>query len=169
MIISGSKDALWEQAVADAYKDFQHEVTQFAASLHRQPPQVALDAFALQMVQFAADRVALIQISIDENRQGGARSDWLTSTYLVPLQDIMIKQVTALLKDTSDSAGFASHLIPSMFGAIAFPFVDGDVTSKAHRIDVFAREYIAEHATFVAMLLRACLDAQADGGPDPVA
>ncbi|MEL6597934.1 MAG: TetR/AcrR family transcriptional regulator [Pseudomonadota bacterium] len=153
----GSKGALWQQAVADAYEEFREEALEFVLRLGQQAPEDALDSFATQMVWFAADRVALIQISIDETRQGGARSAWLKSTYLVPLQRIMIEQAGVLLGKRADAKAVASHLIPSMFGAVAFPFIDADVTSEAHGVDVFSEGYIGGHAEFIKTLLRASL------------
>lgn len=156
-----SKDALWQQAVAEAYDEFRDEALRFVAALSQQAPEVALDAFATQIVRFAAAHVSLIQISIDETRQGGARSEWLKTTYLVPLQRIMIGQTSAVLGRNGDANSFASHLIPSIFGAVVFPFVDADVTSEAHNVDVFSEQYVLAHAEFIKMLLLACLEQEA--------
>ncbi|MEO1705173.1 MAG: TetR/AcrR family transcriptional regulator [Pseudomonadota bacterium] len=155
----GSKEALWQQAVSEAYDEFRGEAVAFVQSQTRHAPEDTLDAFATQIVRFAAARVSLIQISIDETRQGGERADWLMATYLVPLQRLMIGQTAALVGGPSetDAESIASHLIPSMFGAVVFPFIDADVTAKAHGVDVFDEAYIAGQAEFIKGLLRACL------------
>jgi len=153
-----SKAALWKQAVAEAYNEFHKEALAFAAGLTQQTPEAALEAFANQMVRFAADRVWLIQISMDETRQRGARADWLKATYLVPLQRLMIEQTTSVLGNRADAKAVAAHLVPAIFGAAVFPFVDAEVTREAHETDVFGEAYIARHADFMTRLLLTCLD-----------
>ena len=154
----GSKDALWRQAVGEEYDAFQAEALTFADGLATQPAQDALDALADQLVRFAATRVALLQISMDETRQGGERAAWLSSTYLVPLQRMMIDHASGLLGSRPDAKALAAHLIPSIFGAAVFPFVDAEVTGQAHGLDVFSETYIEGQATFIKHLLRATLD-----------
>jgi hypothetical protein len=109
-----------------------------------------------------ADRADLVQIAIDETRQGGERADWLMKTYLVP----MYRAVFAVLENVQDSEGnrrsFGSHMIPSMFGAIIFPFIDAGAVSEAFKTEVFSEDYIAEQADYVEMLIRASLQ---EGNP----
>ncbi|MEM7291545.1 MAG: hypothetical protein AAF412_14430, partial [Pseudomonadota bacterium] len=100
----------------------------------------------------------LIQISIDETRQGGLRAEWLKSNYLVPLQKIMVSQVLMVFENHPRKETLASHFIPSLFGAIVFPFVDADVMSDAHGIDVFTKKYVLAQAELIKVLLKACLE-----------
>lgn len=164
----GSKEVLWQQAVSEAYDELRDEVLTFVVSLSQQSPETALDALATQIVRFAADRVSLIQLSIDETRQRSARSDWLKSEYLVPLQHIMIAQTSSVLSKHTDANAVASHLIPSTFGAVVFPFVDAEVTSEAHNVDVFSEDYILGQAEFIKTLLRAYLKLEASEAPSSI-
>ncbi|MEM1236224.1 MAG: TetR/AcrR family transcriptional regulator [Pseudomonadota bacterium] len=153
----GSKDVLWKEAVSEAYDDFRNEVFAFATTLQGADAEDVTDAVVLQLVRFAAKRVELILISIDENRQGGERSDWLRSTYLNPLQQLMASLLVSFVGDTERGKALAAHLIPGIFGTIIFPFVDATVVSEALDTDVFSDAYAEEHARFVARVLRAGL------------
>lgn len=153
----GSKDALWQQAVSEAYEEFRQEALGFAAQVQRGETRDLAKVVARQIVQFAAQRVELIQISIDETRQGGERAEWLSETYLVPLQQIMTMQLALLLGDEQRAKAAAAHMVPAIFGAIVFPFVDADVVQLAHDKDVFEDTYIDEHARYIATLLETTL------------
>lgn len=152
-----SKDELWKLTVKEAYDLFQAEALKLAAQLSQQPPEEILGLFGRTVVRFAADRADLVQIAIDETRQGGERADWLMETYLVP----MYRAVLAVLEDVQESKDsqrhFGSHMIPSMFGAIIFPFIDAGAVSEAFKTEVFSEDYIAKQADFVEMLVRASM------------
>lgn len=73
------------------------------------------------------------------------------------MQRFMIGQVGLIFYDTDKANAFASHLIPSLFGAITFSYIDANISAEAHCVDVFATEYIDDQAAFIKMLMRACL------------
>lgn len=154
-----SKDELWKLTVKEAYDLFQAEALKLATQLSQQPPEEILGSFGRIVVRFAADRADLVQITINETRQGGERADWLMETYLVP----MYRAVLGVLEHVQDSEGsqrrFGSHMIPSMFGALIFPFIDSGAVSEAFKTDVFSEDYIAEQADYVEMLMRASMQA----------
>lgn len=151
----GSKDQLWKQVVSEAYDEFLRRVLQFVDNQSQAPDEHPLDYFITQMVHFAAQRISLIQISIDEVRQGGERADWLKTTYLVPLQKNMADHILSLPGEESYKRVLASHVIPSVFGAMVFPFIDSDVLLEAYGVDVFSRDYIERQAEFIKDLLKA--------------
>ncbi|MEM0975896.1 MAG: TetR/AcrR family transcriptional regulator [Pseudomonadota bacterium] len=153
----GSKDALWHEAVSDAYNEFQKEILDFISERQNHQDASLLDAVSKQIVFFAASRISLIHISIDETRQGGERSDWLKSTYLIPFQKIMAHQIGLYLGDNAKGQAVAAHLVPAIFGAIVFPYVDADVVSEAHERDVFSQNYQTEHIALISALIKASL------------
>ena len=152
-----SKDELWKLTVKEAYDLFQAEALKLTAQLGQQPPEEILGSFGRTVVRFAANHVDLVQIAIDETRQGGERADWLVETYLVP----MYRAVLAVLEHVQDSEGsqrrFGSHMIPSMFGAIIFPFIDAGAVFEAFKTEVFSEDYIAEQAEYVEILIQASM------------
>ena len=153
-----SKEELWTQAVSGAYDELRAEAMDFAGQLIHSNLEDMAPVFANQIVRFVARHTALIQISIDETRQGGERSDWLTATYLVPLNQLMTALLKPGLRDPQRAEAAAAHIQPAIMGAIVFPFVDAGVVDKAHGMDVFSEEYIAEHARLITRLLHATLD-----------
>lgn len=157
----GSKDELWKQAVSEAFELFRLEAIKFGTEVSQKTPEDAVGAFAHAIVRFAAERTYLLQIAIDETRQGGDRAQWLKDTYLVPLHRIMLAVLNTISASEADQRTFASHVIPSIFGAINFAFIDADVVAEAYEVDVFDEAYVNEQADFIAMLLRACIDEDA--------
>lgn len=154
----GSKDELWTQAVSEAFELFRLEAIKFGTEVSQKTLEEAIGAFAHAIVHFAAERTYLVQIAIDETRQGGERAQWLSETYLIPLHKIMLAVLNTISASETDQRIFASHVIPSIFGAINFSFIDADVVSKAYAVDVFDEAYVNEQADFIAMLLRACIE-----------
>lgn len=155
-----SKADLWKEAVSEAFDALRHEAQRFAIEFANKSREDVIDEFALAIVRFSAENPSLVRISTDETRQGGDRAEWLKETYLLPLHEI----TTALISSISGSDNFeenrsiASHLTPSIFGAINFPYIDADVLSDAYDVDVFSDAYIAKQAALIAMLIRACIE-----------
>ncbi len=152
----GSKADLWAAAVSEEFDDFQAEVATFEAELKRVPQAEFVELFAQRSVRFAATHCALIQISLDETRQGGERAAWLLKSYYVPIGHAMTS-IFATMLEGEDAARFASHVLPSLFGAIALPFLDAEVVAETHCRDVFSEDYIVGQSEYIAMLLRASI------------
>jgi len=125
------------------------------------PPGIAIEKIGRHYFcgQPQAGQVLLNCLAARGQVQGGERADWLTETYLVP----MYRAVLAVLENVQDSEGskrrFGSHMIPSIFGAIIFPFIDAGTVSAAFKTEVFSEDYIAEQADYVEMLIRASMPA----------
>ena len=154
-----SKEELWRASLAEAFEGLKVETQQFSAGLQTGAREVAIDDFARAIVAFSANNPWLVRIAVDETRQGGERADWLKQNYLIPLQKMLIPAVEAVfLSGKRAPARFAAHVIPAMVGAINFPFIDADVISEVHHIDVFSEQYITQHVELVGVLLRACVD-----------
>lgn len=154
-----SKDELWRASLAEALGRLRSEAKQFAEDLKSEVPEVAVDMFARSFVEFAARNPWLVRISVDELRQGGARADWLKENYLVPQQEMLVPIIESMYSpEKRVPKNLSAHLIPTIFGAINFPFIDEDVIADAHQVDVFSDEYIDQQVELISVLLRACLD-----------
>ncbi|MEM8491992.1 MAG: TetR/AcrR family transcriptional regulator [Pseudomonadota bacterium] len=156
----GSKQELWNAAVAEGFDQFQAKTLSFVPEFLELSPDDVMDRFAEEIVRFSAENPFLVRISTDETSKGGERAEWLRERYLLPLQRLMSDVFNELMRPVSDKSpvGLAAIVTPSLFGAINFPYIDADVVRDAHGVDVFSNEYIQEHARFIAMLMRASLD-----------
>lgn len=152
----GSKADLWTAAVTEEFADFEDQAMGFDKGLAGLDPMDFADVFADRMVRFAAAHRSLIQILLDENRQGGNRSEWIFNQFHVRISRVMNGYFDEVLS-TVETRRYLSHMLPSIFGAIAFPFLDADIVEVTYERDVFSEEYIAEQSAFVAMLLRASI------------
>lgn len=162
----GSKVNLWKTVVGEAFEAFRTEVIIFSTNVAQQDPEAALESFAEKLVRLGAERPYLVHIAIDETRQGGDRSDWLGDTFLVPMHQIMTQVLALISPETPDVRATASHLVPALFGAANFAFIDRDVLRKAYRVDVFSEAYIQEQTRFITMLMQSCLSDQSLRKPD---
>ncbi|MEM7098858.1 MAG: TetR/AcrR family transcriptional regulator [Pseudomonadota bacterium] len=154
-----SKDELWRASLAQALEGLRFEAEQFGEDLKSESPEIAVDLFARSSVEFAARNPWLVRISVDELRQGGTRADWLKENYLVPQQKMLVPIIESMYSPQKRvPENLAAHLIPTIFGAINFPFIDQDVIAAAHEVDVFSEEYIGQQVELISALLRACLD-----------
>ena len=50
------------------------------------------------------------------------------------------------------------HVIPTVFGAINFPYLDAETIERAYGVDVHSDAYIRRQARLVAKILRALLE-----------
>lgn len=153
----GSKAKLWKAAVSAAFETFRTEVIVFSKSVSREEPDASLEVFAERLVRLGAERPHLLNIAIDETRQGGERSDWLRDTYLVPMHRIMTQVLSVVSPNSPDIRATASHMVPALFGAANFAFIDSDVLKKAYRVDVFSEAYVKQQTQLIILLMRACL------------
>ncbi|MEL7447023.1 MAG: TetR/AcrR family transcriptional regulator [Pseudomonadota bacterium] len=153
-----SKATLWQEAVGEAFDELRSEAMAFGAQLSRDSHEDALNDFAAVMVKFNAEHRTLNQIALDEVRQGGARADWLRKTYLIPLNQLITFVISMLVPEDQDVKTTASHITPSLIGALQFPSMDADVIQDAYGVDVDSAAYMHEHSRFIALLFRACLD-----------
>lgn len=154
-----SKSELWTQVVSEAFDSLQDQIQKFSIGFVERNPANVIDQFALAIVRFSAENYLLIRISTDETRQGGERADWLKHTYLLPLHKVAISLLNTIsLKESGNyEPNSSAHIIPSIFGAINFPFIDADVVSEAYEVNVFSESYITEQAKLIAMLIWACI------------
>lgn len=155
-----TKGDLWKEAVSEAFDEFRGRVEGFASEFTTGSREQSVDDFAYTIVRFHADNPELSHISMNETRIGGERADWLKETYLYPMHQLVTSILGALSSNDDPEANrrAASRLIPSLVGAINFPYLDADVISGAYKADVFSDEYVHEHAAFIAMLMRACIE-----------
>ena len=153
----GSKANLWKAAVAAAFETFRTEVIIFSTQVGSQEPDASLEVFAERLVRLGAERPHLVHIAIDETRQGGDRSDWLRDTYLVPMHQIMTQVLSVLAPHDPDIRAKASHIVPAIFGAANFAFIDKDVLKRAYGVDVFSETYVKQQTRIIAMLMQACM------------
>ncbi|MEL6827924.1 MAG: TetR/AcrR family transcriptional regulator [Pseudomonadota bacterium] len=155
-----SKHQLWIEAVSQAFDLLQEETQRFEQELSLQAHGDVMTNFAHALVEFSARNPALVKIVIDETRQGGARAEWLEETYLIPLHELATNfiQVISVHDERKENARIAAQIMPIIFGAANFPFIDSNTLSAAYGADVFSAEYKAEHARLIAVLIHALMN-----------
>ncbi|MEM1436927.1 MAG: TetR/AcrR family transcriptional regulator [Pseudomonadota bacterium] len=154
----GSKEALWRASVSEAFDTLKDEASRFSGDLEHGDRAVAIERFAGSIVKFSSKNPWLVRIALDETRQGGERAQWLKRNYLLPLQRMLVPIIDRIFGTGQAPRHFAAHLIPTVFGAINFAFIDDDVIAEAHRVDVHSEVYIAQQAELIAVILRAMID-----------
>lgn len=150
-----NKEALWYTCVSEAYDQFRLEVMTFAQQVQRSPPDDLFLTLSTALVQLGAEKPFLLEIALDETRQGSERGAWLTKTYLLQIHQIMIPAMSLMAPQHPDIRTAAAHIVPALHAAINFPFLDADTIRKAYGTDVFSDAYIEEHSRYIAMLIRA--------------
>ena len=50
-----------------------------------------------------------------------------------------------------------ANLIPVIFGALNFPFIDSDTISDVYSVDVYSKKYIQEHTNIIFKLIKTLL------------
>ncbi|MEM7637792.1 MAG: hypothetical protein AAF269_01920 [Pseudomonadota bacterium] len=148
------------EAVSQAFDLLQGEAQRFEQELSLQAHAEVMANFAHALVEFCARNPALIKIVIDETKQGGERADWLQKTYLLPLHELATNfiQAISVYDERKKNAQIAAQIIPIIFGAANFPFIDSDTLLAAHGADVFSKDYKAEHARLMAVLIHALMN-----------
>ena len=156
----GSKEALWQASVSEAFASLQTHLGQLAAQLAQSTPEQAFQQAALALVQHAATHPDLVRIVVQETGQAGERGTWLLHSHLVPMY-----QAAGLAYERWREQGHVrpdappvAHLIPSVLGLMHFAFLEADVVRLALAQDVFSTAYIAQqgallHRWFQAMCL----------------
>jgi len=152
-----SKEALWKAAVSEEFERFREEATAAAARWESVDPSGRNDALALAIVRFVARHPHFGRIVIDETRQGSDRGAWLTSTYLLPMHELGARLLRKAIGAgrTLPAHLRPEHLIPTVFGAINFPYLDAETIERAHGVDVHSEAYIRRQVRLVATILRA--------------
>jgi TetR/AcrR family transcriptional regulator len=155
-----SKEALWKAAVSEEFERFREEATAAAARLETVDPARRNDVMALAIVRFVARHPHFGRIATDETRQGSDRGVWLTETYLLPMHELGAR---LLRKAVGRGRRLPAclrpeHLIPTVFGAINFPYLDAETIERAYGVDVHSEAYIRRQARLVATILGALLE-----------
>ncbi|MEM9262232.1 MAG: TetR/AcrR family transcriptional regulator [Pseudomonadota bacterium] len=155
-----SKEELWTQSVSEACDLLRAQVEEFAARFADQDPENVIDAFSIGLVRFAAENPSLVRISMDETRQGTERAEWLKANYLVPTHKI----ATSIVNDVARRIGgkkkkrLAAHVVPTLFGAVNFPYISSEIVSEVHNVDVSSDVYVEEQARYISLLIRALIE-----------
>ncbi len=155
-----SKEALWKAAVSEEFERFRDEATAAAARLETVDAARRNDALALAIVRFVARHPHFGRIVIDETRQGSDRGVWLTETYLMPMHELGARLLRKAIGAgrTLPAHLRPEHVIPTVFGAINFPYLDAETIERAYGVDVHSDAYIRRQARLVAKILRALLE-----------
>ncbi len=155
-----SKEELWTQSVSEACDKLRSQVEEFAARFADQDPEDVIDAFSLGLVRFAAENPSLVRISMDETRQGTERAEWLKANYLVPTHKIATSLVNEIARRTTGKKKkrLAAHVVPTLFGAVNFPYISREIVSEVHKVDVSSDAYVAEQARYISLLMRALIE-----------
>ena len=111
------------------------------------------------MVKFASENPFLIRIITDETRQNSDRATWIREKYLLPVHVFAASLVESMMSKNSlmELNTIQANLIPVIFGALNFPFIDSDTISEVYAVDVYSKKYIQEHSNIISKLIRTLL------------
>ena len=98
------------------------------------------------LVKFASENPFLIRIITDETRQNSDRAAWIRERYLLPVHVFAASLVESMMSKSSlkELNSIQANLIPVIFGALNFPFIDSDTISEVYAVDVYSKKYIQE-------------------------
>ena len=156
-----SKDELWRAAVGEAFAAMRKEVLALAQGVAAEPNGPSMANIARQMVRFAARHPDLTRIVMDETGRGGERADWLSAAFLAPMFALTTDLVSQIPGNWDPA-----HVIPIVFGAMNFAFLDARSLYNVYGVDVFDDAYIERHGEILALILtRGMGDANVAAGP----
>jgi AcrR family transcriptional regulator len=147
----GSKEALWQAAVGEAFAALQGQLGLLALQLHQATPQEAFRQAAGALVRHAAAHPDLVRIVVQETARRGERGDWLLAQHLVPMYQMAAQGYEHWRRQgwVRPDAPPVAHLIPSVLGLMHFAFLEAEVVKQALAQDVFDEAYIAQQATLL--------------------
>ncbi len=153
-----SKDELWRSSIGEGLDALKGELLAFQNELATSSDEDPVNLATGKLVQYAATHAHMIRIITDETSSGSQRGDWLIETYLKPLYELAIEIIATLSGDREvGSATPPEHLVPILFGAINFPFLDAAALDRTFDVDVSSKGYIDKHAEIIAKLLISAL------------
>ena len=111
------------------------------------------------LVKFASENPFLIRIITDETRQNSDRATWIRERYLLPVHVFAASLVESMMSKSSlkELNSIQANLIPVIFGALNFPFIDSDTISEVYAVDVYSKKYIQEHSNIISKLIKTLL------------
>ena len=110
------------------------------------------------LVKFASEN-PFTRIITDETRQNSDRAAWIRERYLLPVHVFAASLVESMMSKSSlkELNSIQANLIPVIFGALNFPFIDSDTISEVYAVNVYSKKYIQEHSNIISKLIKTLL------------
>jgi AcrR family transcriptional regulator len=149
-----SKEELWRAGILDTVSALKAELEQIQHALGSVQGDNPAPLIIRKLLHFAALHHHFVRIVVDETTKGGPRSEWLITTFMIPLYELGGQMIQAIIKGTP-AAGLANpaqHLIPIIFGAVNFAFLDAEFIKRTFGADVFSESYLDQHAEWLTRI-----------------
>tara|TARA_B100000073_G_scaffold109982_1_gene88712 strand:+ start:684 stop:1340 length:657 start_codon:yes stop_codon:yes gene_type:complete len=155
---SGKED-LWKRAVSENYEKFIASLKIAKENFIENDAEHNIQLLSETLVKFASENPFLIRIITDETRQNSDRAAWIRERYLLPVHVFAASLVESMMSKSSlkELNSIQANLIPVIFGALNFPFIDSDTISEVYAIDVYSKKYIQEHSNIISKLIKTLL------------
>ena len=155
---SGKED-LWKRAVSENYEEFIDSLKIAKENFIENDAEHNIQLLSETLVKFASENPFLIRIITDETRQNSYRATWIRKRYLLPVHNFATSLIESMMSKSSQKKIniTQANLIPVIFGALNFPFIDSDTISDVYSVDVYSKKYIQEHTNIIFKLIKTLL------------
>ena len=155
---SGKED-LWKKAVSENYDEFIDSLKIAKENFIEDDSEKNILLLSETLVKFASENPFLIRIITDETRQNSYRATWIRKRYLLPVHNFATSLIESMMSKSSQKKIniTQANLIPVIFGALNFPFIDSDTISDVYSVDVYSKKYIQEHTNIIFKLIKTLL------------
>ena len=155
---SGKED-LWKKAVSENYEEFINSLKIAKENFIEDDSEKNILLLSETLVKFASENPFLIRIITDETRQNSYRATWIRKRYLLPVHNFATSLIESMMSKSSQKKIniTQANLIPVIFGALNFPFIDSDTISDVYSVDVYSKKYIQEHTNIIFKLIKTLL------------
>jgi AcrR family transcriptional regulator len=160
-----SKEEVWRAGIIDAVSTLKAELDQIQQAILLDQSEHTTKLIIRRLLGFAALHYHFVRIVVDETTKGGPRSEWLITNFLLPLYEIGGGLIAGFIKGPAIKGvnNPAQHLIPIIFGAVNFAFLDAEFIQRAYGADVFSKSYLDQHAELLARLFIPLIKQEAGG------
>lgn len=153
----GTKEKLWQVAVARAFEDLETGVAAILADLSIGTDRERAIRLVREHVEFVAARPEFVRLMFEEGKRRGPRMRWIVDHHVKPLYEGV-----AALHGRVASAPFRdvepAHFFYVFAGATGLIFHQAEECKRLSGVDPFDPDVVDAHARAVASLLF---------GPDP--
>ena len=155
---SGKED-LWKRSVSENYEEFINSLKIAKENFIENDAEHNIQLLSETLVKFASENPFLIRIITDETRQNSYRATWIRKRYLLPVHNFATSLIESMMSKSSQKKIniTQANLIPVIFGALNFPFIDSDTISDVYSVDVYSKKYIQEHTNIIFKLIKTLL------------
>ena len=155
---SGKED-LWLKSVSENYEEFINSLKIAKENFIEDDSEKNILLLSETLVKFASENPFLIRIITDETRQNSYRATWIRKRYLLPVHNFATSLIESMMSKSSQKKIniTQANLIPVIFGALNFPFIDSDTISDVYSVDVYSKKYIQEQTNIIFKLIKTLL------------